>query len=283
MRTSLTLAAMLLVTAPGFAEAQPALPRIELGTQVSTEASERWPVSWSPRITFNFTPLTAIEGTVDLQHPTTEAFGIRSSGQHVSVHLRQALWASGRWQIFGVFGAGIGRTVIESSGQTLGTVVFPPSRFTETEPAVHVGQAVQFDAARWLSLRADVRLAISENGGLRGMVGGVVPLGRLAALGTRQQALAERDSLANGLAIGAATGAVTGGVFFGLMGWALCEDDPCDRFALATGTFGAVSGATVGGLVGALIDSLIKGKPAVKVTPGVGNTSRGGQVTVTWR
>lgn len=279
MRTIVMLTA-LLAAVPGTAAAQNrVLPKLELGAQVSTEASDDWPISWSPRITFNVTPLTAVEVTVDLQHPTTDTFGLRSSGQHASVHLRQALWASGRWQIFGVFGAGIGRTMIDSA-----PAAFPPVRFSETEPALHVGQAVQVDVARRLSVRADLRLAIHENGGLRGMVGGVVPLGRLPVPGTRQQALAERDSLANGLAIGAATGGVTGGVLFGFMGWALCEDDPCERFALATATFGTVSGAMVGGLVGAAIDGLIKGKPTtVQVVPVVGPSARGGHVTVSWR
>lgn len=263
------------------------LPRTELGLHVSAHTSDDGSISWSPRITFNFTPLTAVEGTVDVRQPGTDTFGIRSSGQSAGVHLRQALWANDRWQIFGVFGGGISRRTTEVPVQTLerpeGTVIYPAFQFTDTEPALHVGQAVQFDAARRLSLRVDIRLAINANVGLRGMVGGVVPLGRLAAPETRQQALGRRDSLGNGLAIGAASGAVTGAVFFGLMGWALCEDDPCERLALATGTFGAASGAVVGGLIGALIDSLIKGKPAVQVTPAVSPTTRGGHVVVLWR
>lgn len=249
------------------------LPRTELGLQVSAHTSDDGSISWSPRITFNFTPLTAIEGTVDVRQPGTDSFGIRSSGQTAGVHLRQALWASDRWQVFGLFGGGISRTVIRA----------PAFEFTDTEPSLHIGQAVQFDATRRLSLRADIRLAINENGGLRGLLGGVVPIGRLPGSATRQQALGGRDSLGNGLAIGAASGAVTGAVFFGLVGSVLCEDDPCDRAIFLTATYGAGSGAVVGGLIGAMIDSLIKGAPAVQVTPLVNPSVRGGNVAVRWR
>jgi hypothetical protein len=275
MRILLAMIVSGLLAAPVVAQevVAQALPKAELGLQLSMSTEDNGSISGSPRLTFNVTPLTAFEVTMDVRNPGTEAFGTRTSGQSAGVHLRQALLSSDRWHLFGVVGAGATRRVISAPG----------FRFTETDPVGYIGQTVQVDAAPWLALRADVRLTVGESPELRGMLGGVVPLGRVSTPGTRRQALAATDSLGNGLAIGAVSGAVGGGLLFGWAGSVLCEDDPCDTFTLKAAAFGTASGAVVGGLLGAVVDSLFKGQRAVQVTPVAGPSTRGGHVTVRWR
>lgn len=281
------LVAVAIVAATPVAGLAQEVRRVEAGLQLSAHTADRGTVGWSPRLTLNITPLTAVEFTADLRQPRTDPFGQRFSGQAAGVHLRQALWTSGAWHLSGTFGAGVNRWVLDVPEQVLDLpdrrLVYPASRLTEVGPVVYIGQAVQVDVARRFALRADARLTIGENGGLRGMLGAVVPLGPADPAGTKRNALDRRDSLGNGLAIGAASGAVTGGALFGWAGWMLCEGGPCDRFVLKTSAFGLVSGAVVGGLLGAMVDSLITGPPAVQVAPVVTPGTRGGQVAVTWR
>jgi hypothetical protein len=102
-----------------------------------------------------------------------------------SLHWRQTLFTSGRWQVFGVLGAGGGRLVQDIPEQIFegrdGPEVFPAHTFVDSGFAAHLGPAVQFEAAPWLALRADLRLTAGHSSGMRGLVGAVVPLGRFRA------------------------------------------------------------------------------------------------------
>jgi len=182
----LTAVFALVATLPGLAMAQPPdPPRAELGVQVSTQTGQARAVTWSPQITLNLTPITAIEGSADFQLARTDPFGTRTSGRVFSLHWRQALFTSGRWLVFGVFGAGDSRQVFEFPERIVerrdGPEMFPAQKYVDTGLAVQLGPAVQFEAAPWLALRGDLRLTAGDNGGLRGMVGAVVPVGRFRA------------------------------------------------------------------------------------------------------
>lgn len=171
---------------PAAARAQvPDPPRAELGVQVSAQTGERGAPSWSPRITFNLTPATALEVAADVRQPRVDAFATRTSGQWYALHLRQSLLQRGRLQVFGVVGAGAGETTQDFPGRTIGdrtgSITYPPSRYREYGFAAHVGAAAQYEAASRLAFRADVRATASERGGLRAMAGVVIPVGRFRA------------------------------------------------------------------------------------------------------
>ena len=174
---------------PGAALAQPPRPpAAELGVHVSKKIDDYAPVTWSPRVTLNLTHLTALEGTADIMKSFAEPYegGTRTSSRGYAAHWRQTLLTSGRWQIFGVLGAGINRVEQNYPEFILqgrdGPEVRPAFTFVDTEPVVHFGPAVQVEMAPWLALRGDVRLTIGDNnGGVRGIVGGVIPLGRFRA------------------------------------------------------------------------------------------------------
>lgn len=186
MTRLLTAAVAVVAAMPGMALAQvPDPPRVEWGAQASSQTGELRSLSWSPRITLNLTPLTAIEATADIRPAGGDTFGTRTSGQAYSLHWRQALFAAGRWRVFGVFGAGTSRRVQDFPGWVFEgrdePQVMPPHRYVDSSLAVHLGPAVQFEAVPWLALRGDLRLTASHSGGLRGMVGAVVPIGRFRA------------------------------------------------------------------------------------------------------
>ncbi len=263
----LTLMVALVAALPGLALAQPDLPRVELGAQASVQTGQSGAVTWSPRLTLSLAPLTAIEGSADIRRSNSDPFGTRVSSQAYTLHWRQTLVTAGRWKVFGVLGVGGSRQVLEFPEQIIagpdGPEIFPPHTFVDRGLAVQLGPAVQFEAAPWLALRADLRLDASDNGGLRGMVGAVLPVGRYR----QDVAVAEgRDSLKNGIIIGAVTGALGGGALFTWAARVFCESDPCDPFAGAAFLLGAASGAAAGGLMGAMMDSLIPGKQKVVVS-----------------
>jgi hypothetical protein len=240
---------MVVMAVPVMAAAQsPPVPRVEFGAQVSRQTGERSSITGTPRITWNVTPLTAIEMGVDLRRALPVEFGSRTNSEALNLHVRQSLWSDDRWQVFGLMGLGVVHATTIFEGGSF--------EFVETSPTVHVGSAVQFRATPWLDVRADLRLTLSEESGVRGMVGTVIPIGRLPVRrpeGTTRT----RDSLANGIITGGLTGAVGVGALYGYFGRAFCERDDCDAFTAKTAAFGAVSGAIVGGLVGAVVDSLI--------------------------
>jgi|CXWK01.1.fsa_nt_gi hypothetical protein len=252
---------------PGIALAQPDAPRVELGAQASVQTGQSGAVTWSPRLTVSLTPLTAIEASADIRRSNTDSFGTRVSSRAYTLHWRQTLVTRGRWKVFGVFGVGGSRQVLEFPEQIIagrdGPEIFPPHTYVERGLAVQLGPAVQFEAAPWLALRGDLRIDAGDNGGLRGMLGAVVPVGRYR----RDVPLAEgRDSLKNGIIIGASTGALGGGALFTWAANVICESDPCSSFEGVAFLFGAASGAAVGGLLGAMIDSVIPGKQKVIVS-----------------
>jgi len=180
---------MLMAALPGVALAQPpSPPAVEVGAYASKKIDDRARVTWSPRITLNLAHLTAIEGTADIQNPFGPEFegGPRTSARGLGAHWRQTLFTSGRWQIFGVLGAGMNRVEQDVPDRIIegrnGPEVIPAHTLVNTDPVVHFGPAVQVELAPWLALRSDVRLTIGDNnGGLRGMMGGVIPIGRLRA------------------------------------------------------------------------------------------------------
>ena len=187
MRTLVIVATLVAAALPQMALAQPpGPPAAELGVQISKKIDDPGGTTWSPRITLNLSPLTAIEGAADIRQPHLNEFGTRTTSRGFSVHWRQRLFASGRWQIYGVLGGGVSRIEQDVPERIIqgrdGPEVFPRILFIDTEPVVHLGPAVQLEAAPWLALRGDVRLTIGDNnGGLRGMIGAVVPLGRFRA------------------------------------------------------------------------------------------------------
>ena len=162
-RLQLTVAAGLLALSPAFAAAQSAEPpRLEIGAQVSGQTNERSGLTWTPRLTINLRPDTALEFSGDVRQPTKDPFRLEESGQAVSIHLRQTLWENGRWQVSGVVGGGVRRSTIFFPGYTIqrpeGPVTYPDSRFVEYGAAAHIGPSVQLQVARRLLLRADVRM-----------------------------------------------------------------------------------------------------------------------------
>ena len=172
---------------PRVALAQPPSPPVvELGAQVSKKIDDPGGITWTPRITFNLTHLTALEGTAEIRKSFQNEFGTRTSARGYSGHWRQTLYTSGRWQVFGALGAGINRVEQNFPERIVqgrdGPVVIPASTFVDSDFVAHLGPAVQVELAPWLALRGDVRLTVGDNnGGIRGMVGGVIPLGRFRA------------------------------------------------------------------------------------------------------
>ena len=172
---------------PRVALAQPpTAPVVELGAQVSKKIDDAGGSTWTPRITFNLTHLTALEGTAEIRKSFQNEFGTRTSARGYSGHWRQTLFTSGRWQVFGALGAGINRVEQNFPERIVqgrdGPVVIPATTFVDSDLVAHLGPGVQVELAPWLALRGDVRLTVGDNnGGIRGMVGGVIPLGRFRA------------------------------------------------------------------------------------------------------
>ena len=176
---------------PATALAQPPRPpAAELGVQVSRKIGDpaQTPVRWSPRVTVNLTHLTAIEGTADILKPFTEPYegSPRTSARGFSGHWRQTLFTSGRWQIFGVLGAGINRVEQNVPERVFqgrdGPVIQPAYTVVNSDFMAHIGPGVQVELAPWLALRGDVRLTVGDNnGGVHGLVGAVIPIGRFRA------------------------------------------------------------------------------------------------------
>jgi hypothetical protein len=190
MRVLLAVA-IIVVAIPGTALAQPpGPPPIELGVQIGKKIDD--PISaprrWTGRVTLNLTPLTALEGTADILPRFTNVAegGPTTSSKGYSGHWRQTLFASGRWQVFGVLGAGTNRVEQDVPEQIFqgrdGPQVIPARTFIDTEFVAHLGPGVQVEVLPWLALRGDIRLTVGDNnGGVRGMIGGAIPLGRFRA------------------------------------------------------------------------------------------------------
>lgn len=240
-------AAALLALSPGLAAAQSAEPpKLEIGAQVSGQTSERSAITWTPRLTLNLRPDTALEFSSDVRQPTRDPFRLEESGQAVSMHLRQTLWEDGRWQVSGVVGGGVRRSTIFFPG-------YPDSRYVEYGTAAHIGPTVQFQVAKRLLLRGDVRLEFSDQTGFRGMIGAAVPLGQMPAGSRARQRPA--DSLVNGVAIGTGVGAITGALTGAFLAAVFCEDD-CTASGIAFVSVTTATGTAVGGLLGAIIDAI---------------------------
>jgi hypothetical protein len=262
--TTITVLGFALAPAGAWAQA-PGPPQTELGVQASMQTGERHALSWSPRFTLSLTPKSALEFTADVRPARSDPSAVRTSSQWYAVHLRQLLFQRGRWQLYGVVGAGAGQTTQAFPGGTIdvgnGSVVtFPPGRFREAGLAAHVGAAAQYEVAGRLAVRADVRATASNTGGLRAMIGGVVPIGRRFRADSSRTNLMDDDSLANGLVIGAASGAATTAALAGFYSVLLCEQDDCDGFFVSSVLVGAAIGTAIGGVLGGVIDSLIPGK-----------------------
>jgi hypothetical protein len=247
-----------------------------VSVQVSRKIEGPASLTWSPRITLNLTHLTAIEGTADILKSYVEPYegGTRTSSRGFSAHWRQTLFTSGRWQFFGVLGAGVNRVEQNYPERVFqgrdGPVVTPAYTFIDSEFVAHVGPGVQVELAPWLALRGDVRLTVGDNnGGVRGMVGAVIPIGRFRAgdrptgstppLAAWQHVKPGREvwvttstgSLVHGEIAAISSSALTlrqqnGDVMIGLDEVRLVEG----RDSLENGFFiGAASGAVAGGVV----------------------------------
>ena len=184
----LGVAVTLMVVMPGVALAQsPRHPVVELGAQATERTSDNdAPVAWALRLTVPLKRRTAIEATADIQK-SWEYAGYRRSAREFSVQWRQTVFASGRWQIFGVLGGGRNRVEthvpeIDYEIPGIGRRVEPAHTSVRSEFVTHLGPAVQVELARWLALRADLRLTLGKHeGGTRGMVGAVIPIRRFRA------------------------------------------------------------------------------------------------------
>ena len=278
--TAALAAGLALVPMAASAQDPPAPPGTELGAQVSMQTGQQGGLTWTPRVSLSLLPLTSLDITADIRPPHGDAFDTRRSSQSIGLHVRQTLWSRGRWQVFGVVGAGGEHTTTFFPGRTIegrdGPVTFAPSEFSETGLAVHIGPAVQVEVSPRLALRADLRTTLSQEGGLRAMVGAIVPLGgRFQADSTRANPRAGHDSLTNGIAIGAGTGALVSAGFAAFMMTVFCDQGD-DCLAATTGAVivASVAGAGLGGVVGAVVDSLI-----IRAKPGGGSASIG----VRWR
>ncbi len=186
MKTYLCMAVILVAAMPPAALAQPPdPPRVEVSAQAAIQIEQERARAWSPRITLNLTPQSAIEATADFRPERQLSFGTRISSQAYSLQWRQSLFSSGRWQVFGVLGAGGGRLVQDIPEQVYpgrdGPQVFPAFTYVDSGFAAHLGPAVQFEIAPWLALRGDVRLTAGHSSGLRGLIGAAVPIGRFRA------------------------------------------------------------------------------------------------------
>jgi hypothetical protein len=84
----------------------PAVPSAELGGQVSMQTGQQSALTFTPRLTLRLSPLTSVDVTADIRPEHDGEFGNRTSSQSYGVHVRQVLWSGGRWQVFGVVGAG---------------------------------------------------------------------------------------------------------------------------------------------------------------------------------
>lgn len=258
MKHFLFAATLVTAASPQVAFAQAAEPpRFEIGAQVSGQTGERGSVTWTPRLTLNLRPDTALEFSSEFRQPSHDPDRLEESGQGGSVHLRQTLWENGQWHVSGVVGGGVRRYSIYFPGYTeVGpgpNRTFPPSRFVEYDSSMHIGPSVQLQVATRLLLRADVRMEFSDNGGLRGMVGAAVPLGQLPAGSRARQRPA--DSLINGAAIGTGVGAITGALAGAFLAAVFCEND-CAASGIAFVSVTTVTGTAVGGLLGAIIDAV---------------------------
>lgn len=243
MRLLPAVAASLLIWFPQSASAQTAEPpRLEIGGQVSAQTGEPGSATWTPRLSLNLRPDTALEFSGDFRQASSDPFRHSEVDQTAALHFRQTLWENDRWQLFGVVGGGVRRSVS----------TFPHFRFVDWNPAVHIGPAVQARVAKRLVLRADVRLSLTETSGLRGMIGAAVPIGHLPA-GTRARQR-PGDSLVNGVAIGTSVGAVTGALTGAFLAAVLCEGDCADN-GVAFVAVTAATGTGIGGLLGAIIDA----------------------------
>ena len=251
--------------APAGAWAQaPGPPKAELGLQASMLTGERNALSWSPRFSLTLTPTSALEFTADVRPARSDPSKVRTSSQWYAVHLRQMLFQRGRWQVSGVVGAGGGQTTEAFPGETInygnGVVIYPPRTFRHAGFAAHVGAAAQYEISGRLAVRADVRATDSNSGGLRAMIGGVVPLGRrFAADSSRKNLMDDYDSVTNGLVLGAASGAAVTAALAGFLSVALCDQNDCDGLFVGAALAGAAIGTGVGGVLGGVIDSLIPG------------------------
>jgi hypothetical protein len=249
----------LLALSPAMAAAQTAEPpKVEIGAQISGHTSERSAITWTPRLTLNLRPDSALEFSADIRQPTTDPFRQEETGQAVSMHLRQTLWENGQWQVSGVVGGGVRRSTIFYPAYTVpgrdGPVTFPDSTFVEYGGAAHIGPSVQVQIAKRLLLRGDVRLEFQDQTGFRGMIGAAVPLGHMPAGSRARQR--PGDSLVNGTAIGAGVGAVTGALAGAFLAAVFCEVDDCTSTGIAFVSVTTATGTAVGGLLGAIIDAI---------------------------
>lgn len=251
--------AAVLALTPALSSAQTVEPpKVEIGAQISGQTAERSAITWTPRLTLNLRPDTALEFSTDLRRTKPEPFRQEQSGQAVSMHLRQTLWENGQWQLSGVVGGGVRRATIFFPGYTVqrpdGPVTFPDSTFVEYGAAAHIGPSVQVQVAKRLLLRGDVRLEFQDQTGFRGMIGAAVPIGQMPS-GTRARQR-PADSLVNGTAIGAGVGAIAGALAGAFLTAVFCESDDCTSTGIAFVSVTTATGTGVGGLLGAIIDAV---------------------------
>jgi len=271
MRSLLTAAVTVVAALPGVALAQPPdPPRVELGGQVSVQTGQSLAATWSPRMTLNLTPRTAGEVSADVRPGRTDSFGTRISSRAYTAHWRQTLFTAGRWQFSGVLGVGVSRQVTEFPAQVIGgrdgPEVFPAHTFVDEGLAVQLGPVVQVEVARRLALRGDLRLTAGDHGGLRAMVGAVVPVGAFRAgdrpgLSRQTPALAAWQRVKPGreVWVTTASGALVHGevtaVSGGSLGLRQRRGDvavPLDEIRLVEGPDSLKNGILIGAATGAL-------------------------------
>ncbi len=179
MRGLLVVAVALMVVVPGIALAQsPDRPVVELGAQGSKKTSDSGLVGQALRLTVPLKRRAAIEARADIQTSSERS----TSEREFSVHWRQTVLASGRFQIFGVLGGGRNRVETYVGERIVQGRVEPADRSVVSGFVAHFGPAVQVELAPWLALRGDLQGIIGEqDSGIRGMVGAVIPIRRFRA------------------------------------------------------------------------------------------------------
>jgi hypothetical protein len=184
MRHPIGIAVTLMVVMPGIALAQsPDRPVVELGAQGSKRIRDEGQ-SLSLRLTVPVTRRTAIEATADIQKSFELKWegGTRRSAREFSVHWRQTVFTSGRWQVFGLLGGGRNRVEHNYPERILHGHVEPAHTSVGSEFVAHFGPAVQVQLAPWLALRGDLRGTLGErDSGVNFLVGAVIPIGRYRA------------------------------------------------------------------------------------------------------
>lgn len=277
MKPVFAAVALILVVA-GRATAQP--PAAEVAGQVGVDYRHDSALAWSPRLTLRVAERSAIEVAATHRPVKADRFQIGRGNTAVDVVLRQSLFASGRFETYGLVGASYQRRITEFPGSSQqfpnGSIEVPAFRREEHQGAAQVGVAALWTLHPRVALRADVRALIGEDSSMSAAVGVSIPLGRHST--ARRPDPAVHDSVANGAGIGAAIGAGLGAASFAALEWLLCQTEECVGPEIIFVGLGA--GTAVGAVVGGVTDSLIHRSSTSSTSAGGSVNTRRSQLSL---